>query len=196
MANRELWDARYDKPHLIHGDQPSDFLCENAGLLPNAGLALDLAAGEGRNVVFLAELGLEALALDISLHALQKCKRLAEERKVRVEAASIDLTTFDIPPDRFDVIVNFNYLQRNLAPQIVRGLKSGGMVVFETLTRAHLRWKAEFNPEFLLGPGELLQLFAGLHLIKYRETDLPAGASTKSVASIIAKAVGSRQVDK
>ena len=190
MPKRERWDARYEKPSLIHGDQPSEFLRENADLLPNAGLALDLAAGEGRNAVFLAELGLEVLALDISVRALQKCKRLAGERKVRVEAAAVDLTTFAIPPDSFDVIVNFNYLQRVLGPQIITGLKPRGVVVFETFTKAHLRWKADFNPEYLLGPGELAQLFAGLHLLKYREMEGRgqglADASTKSVASIIA----------
>lgn len=191
MADRELWEKRYASPERIHGAEASEFLSANRELLPRRGLALDLAAGEGRNAIFLSKIGLNAIALDISVRALEKCLLLANEKSAPVEVAAVDLKRFDIPESHFDLIVNFNYLERGLAPKITAGLKPGGVVVFETLTTDHLRWKPDFNPDFLLGRGELARMFEGLHLIKYRETDLeivtPERASRRSVASLIAR---------
>ena len=102
---------------------------------------------------------------------------------MQIEAAAVDLTSFIIPPKAFDVIVNFNYLQRDLASGIIEGLKPGGLLVFETMTMDYLRYKPDFNPDFLLRPGELVQMFRGLHLIKYRESIL----QTRAVASLMAR---------
>lgn len=180
--DRERWEARYEAEDFVHGVEASEFLRENCHLLPRSGLALDVAAGEGRNAAFLAGIGLSVIALDISLRALKKCRRLAN-----VSAAVVDLTQFSLPRDRFDLVINFYYLNRDLAPEITSSLRRGGLLVFETLTVAHLRWKPDFNPEFLLRSGELLELFSGLRVIKYREIDLQTDRGPRSVASLIAR---------
>ena len=188
MSDRACWDTRYDTPELIHGEGSSEFLLENIDLLPNNGIAVDLAAGEGRNALFLAERGWQVIALDISSRALRKCKTLARERAVSVDAAVVDLTSFVFPIARFDLILCFNYLQRDIVPAMKEGVLRGGAIIFETLTTAHLRWKPGFNPDFLLRAGELIDLFRGLHVMKYREADLRVGdGSVRSVASIIAR---------
>ncbi len=183
MSDKTKWDKRYDTNEMIGGSAPSSFLACNAESLPASGLALDIAAGQGRNSVFLAKRGLTTIALDISTRALEKCISLARASSVQIEAAALDLTSFIIPPKTFDVIVNFNYLQRNLAPGIIRGLKPGGLLVFETMTMNYLRYRPDFNSDFLLRPGELVQMFRGLHLIKYRESV----SQTRAVASLIAR---------
>jgi SAM-dependent methyltransferase len=172
---------------MVHGREPSAFLIENAGLLPRAGTALDIAAGEGRNAVFLATQGLDVIAIDISLRALEKCRQFAREQNVEVAVAAVDLKRFAIGLESFDCIVNFNYLQRDLAPQIIAALRPGGVLVFETLTREHLRWKPDFDPEFLLREGELAEMFRALRVVKYREATIEAGESFRSVAGIIAR---------
>ena len=183
MSDKAKWDKRYDTNEVIGGPGPSSFLYGNAEILPASGLALDIAAGQGRNSIFLAKRGLDVVALDISIRALEKCISLARAASVRIEAAAVDLTSFIIPPKAFDVIVNFNYLQRDLAAGIVQGLKPGGLLVFETMTVDYLRYKPDFNPDFLLRPGELVQMFRGLHLIKYRESVL----QTRAVAGLVAR---------
>lgn len=183
MSDKTKWDKRYDTDEMIGGSAPSSFLHSNAESLPASGLALDIAAGQGRNSVFLAKRGLATIALDISTRALEKCVSLARASNVQIEAAAVDLTSFIVPSKAFDVIVNFNYLQRNLASGIIEGLKPGGLLVFETMTMDYLRYKPDFNPDFLLRPGELVQMFRGLRLVKYRETIL----QTRAVASLIAR---------
>lgn len=187
MTERELWEDRYGRADCVHGFEPSEFLVENAGLLPGRGLALDLASGEGRNAIYLGEQGYQVIALDISLRALERCTDVARNRNVRLDAAVVDLNRFQIAEARFDLIINFNFLQRDLASRIMRGLKSGGVLVFETLTTRHLRWKPDFNPLFLLEPGELLALFKGLRLLKFRETDIGDTTKPRSVASLICR---------
>jgi SAM-dependent methyltransferase len=186
MSDKDKWDKRYDTSHYIHGSEPSRYLYSNRSHLPGSGLALDLASGEGRNSVFLARAGLEVIALDFSIHALRKCLALARETGVSIHAAAVDLTSFDIPANKFDVIINFNYLQRSLCRRIIRGLRPGGVLIFETLTGEHLMSSPDFNPEFLLGRGELLETFRELHLIKYREATIGTGTKARSIASLVA----------
>jgi 2-polyprenyl-3-methyl-5-hydroxy-6-metoxy-1,4-benzoquinol methylase len=187
MSDKERWQARYNTPDRVYSDKPAEFLRTNIHLLPDNGLALDIAAGEGRNSVFLAQHGLEVIALDISEHALQKCMALAGGRGIRVNAAVVDLANFLIPKESFDVIVNFNYLQRSLARQIIEGLKPAGWLLFETLTIEHLKWSPNFNPEFLLDTGELTRIFGDLEIIEYSESTIPSGQSFRSVASLAAR---------
>jgi|SRR5215216_798268 len=189
MNDRKKWEERYDRPDFVHGPQASEFLSSNAGFLPRCGLALDLASGEGRNSIFLAERGIHVIAVDISARALDKCLSRARELKLPVDVAAVDLAAFPVAQKMFDVIVVFNYLQRSLAPAIIGGLKPGGLLVYETLTTDHLIWNAEFNREFLLKRGELAGLFRGLHIFKYRETVLSGRQSKRAVASLIAKKV-------
>jgi SAM-dependent methyltransferase len=186
MPDRNAWNRRYDTPDFIHGVDASEFMLSNAGFLPERGVALDLAAGEGRNSIFLAGKGLDVVAVDISLRALEKCIRAAREGKLRIHPVAADLNSFVIPAGVFDVVINFNYLQRDLAPRIVAALKPGGVLIFETLTVDHLRHKPDFSPDYLLKRGELLEMFRGLHLIKYREAEIRARQSARSVASLLA----------
>lgn len=184
MSERIKWDKRHDTDEMIGGSEPASFLYCNAESLPASGLALDIAAGQGRNSVFLAKRGLKTVALDISTRALERCLSLARAGGVQIEVAAVDLTAFVIPAKTFDVIVNFNYLQRDLAPGIIEGLKPGGLLLFETMTVDYLRYRPDFNPDFLLRRGELVQMFRGLHLIKYRESILQ---SARPVASLMAR---------
>lgn len=187
MSGIEKWNRRYYSSNLVRSLEPSGFLASNANLLPPGGCAIDLASGAGRNSLYLAELGFHAIALDWSISALENCLRTARERKLKVDAAAVDLSTFMMPQGVFDVVIVFNFLLRSLAPAIIRSLKPGGVLVYETLTKDHLRWKPSFNTEFLLERGELAHLFRELHLIKYREAILTARDSQRAVASLIAK---------
>ena len=85
------WDARYGAaPELVWTAEPNRFVVEElAGLRP--GRALDLAAGEGRNAVWLAERGWEVTAVDFSAVAATRGQQLARERGVDVTWVVADL---------------------------------------------------------------------------------------------------------
>lgn len=66
-----FWDGLYGEPGCAYGEQPNDFLREQAAALPT-GEALCLAEGEGRNAVHLAQLGHRVLAQDLSAVGLAR----------------------------------------------------------------------------------------------------------------------------
>lgn len=179
------WDQRYAEDERFRTfTQPRQFLIEQADWLPEHGLALDLAMGPGGNAAFLLERGLRVVGVDISWVALQRAK----ERLTGLMAVQADLTRFSLPPNRFDVILNFYYLQRSLWLEYRRWLKPGGILMIETLTQEMIAVQPEIDPSFLLQPGELLREFRDLEILAYREgRQVSRGGRTSATASLVAR---------
>ena len=107
--DREQWDERYGGDELVWTSVPNQFLVsEVAGLPP--GRALDLACGEGRNSVWLAEQGWEVTGVDFSPVGLAKAQRLAQSRHVDVRWVESAVQEWTAPLDGFDLVAVF-YLQ-------------------------------------------------------------------------------------
>ncbi len=129
------------------------------------GQALDIACGTGRNTHFLCEKGFDVDAVDISDYALDKIKNHPHVSKIEA-----DLDTYNITPNRYDLIVNINFLNRRLASQMKEALKQDGLLVFETFIVAHGEFQMPTtNLDYLLRKNELLHLFIGLDVIYYEE---------------------------
>ena len=134
--SRTFWDERYSVESLVYGEGPNDFLASMAARLPAAGNALDIGAGEGRNALFLAQRGLDVLAVDQSEVGMQKARRLAHERGLRLRTLAVDLEQFNAEPGSFDMISSiFVHLPAALRAQVLRGvvtwLKPAGVFVLE-----------------------------------------------------------------
>jgi len=167
--------------------EPSSFLVENISLLPR-GRALDIAIGNGRNTIYLAEMGFNAEGVDVSKQAVKTALERAKSAGVNINAyvADIEAGNYIIEKNAYDVIICFNYLHRPLMPRIKDGLKKGGMVVYQTYTIDRLQFGKPSNPDFLLKYNELLAVFSDFRCLRYYEgiTD-----SRKAVAGIIAQKI-------
>jgi 2-polyprenyl-3-methyl-5-hydroxy-6-metoxy-1,4-benzoquinol methylase len=186
--DRKRWDLKYRERKFESSQGASAILKKYLRFFPG-GKALDLAAGEGRNAVFLAEHGFDVEAVDISKTALNRVKKSGLSRGVRIKTVAADLDTLVIPKEGYDLILDFYFLDRRLIPKIKRGLKKEGMVVFETYT-ADQRDRAAGGPsetKYLLKPNELLRLFRGFHILFYREGVFREGGKRRAIASLIAK---------
>jgi len=170
------------------GTEPNPFLRKHIRLLPR-GKALDVAAGEGRNAVFLAQHGFDVEAVDISKEGLSKARNLAKAKGVKIKTVFADLDHYPIENERYDLMTDFYFLDRRLIPRIKKGLKKGGRVVFETYLTEHSNICSEGprNPKYLLKPNELLTLFKGFRILSYREGIFREGGKKKAIASLIAK---------
>lgn len=106
------WDRRYAAKDLVWSAGPNRWVEEVAADLP-PGRALDLAAGEGRNALWLAERGWTVTAVDFSAVALRRARSLAEQRlgaaADRVTLAGADLADY-VPDGRYDLVISA-YLQ-------------------------------------------------------------------------------------
>ncbi len=107
--DREQWNQRYGGDDLVWTSTPNQFLVSEVSDLP-AGRAVDLACGEGRNAVWLAELGWTVAGVDFSPVGLAKADRLARSRQVGVWWIESSVEAWTSPPDGFDLVVVF-YLQ-------------------------------------------------------------------------------------
>ncbi len=182
-SDRSQWDQVFDRQGYVFGKEPAALLQEHVDILP-VGRALDIAMGEGRNAVFLAKKGFVVEGVDISEVAIRKAKRLAKENKVEITTTAADLNHYQIKPEAYEVILNIQYLQRSLIPQIKRGLKRGGVVVFENQTVDQLKLpdSAGLRRDYLLKVGELKELFSEFKILHYAETN----DGKQAVATLVA----------
>ncbi len=158
--DRIKWNKRFESQDSYLGSRPSPFLAREIDrikrLVPG-NAALDVACGEGRNSVFLAANGFRVTGLDISEVGLAKAAARAEVGGVEVNFIRVDLDDYEIV-ERYDLIVNFNFLLRELIPQEMRALNPGGVLLFDTILESQQLLESH-NPAYLLGRGELVRLF-------------------------------------
>lgn len=155
------------------GLTPSSWIVANQDLLPPHGRALDVASGRGRHALFLAARGLAVTAIDREEAALGGLAAEARRAGLDVTTEIRDLETAP-PPDLgaawADVIVVVHYLHRPLFPSLLRAVRPGGWLLYETFTRAQAARGHPANPAFLLEDlAELESLVAPLHVVRWRE---------------------------
>lgn len=129
---REAWNRRYAVSEFLWTVDANRFLVAEATSLP-PGLALDLATGEGRNAVWLAEQGWDVCAVDFAEVGLEKGQQLADLRGVggRVSFEAADLRNYRPEPGGFDLValIYLQIPQTELQPilrKAVRAVAPGG----------------------------------------------------------------------
>ncbi len=159
-------------------------------LFPQAGNALDLAGGAGRHAIWLARQGWEVTLIDISETGVEQARQNAGPLASHIHVVVDDLTHFkaaqtDFETDletRFEVVLVFFYLGREIFSEIVKAVRPGGLLIYKTYTRAQAeRPRGPKDPAHLLEAGELLQLANGLKILHYREE-----VAEKATAELIA----------
>jgi len=105
----EDWNQRYAGRELVWTSEANRFLVQEAATLASA-RALDLACGEGRNAVWLAERGWQVTGVDFSTVGVAKAQRLADARGVTVEWVTANVLDHRPKPAAFELVIIF-YLQ-------------------------------------------------------------------------------------
>ena len=154
------------------------------------GPVLDLACGSGRNALFLGGAGFRVVGLDRDRERLAALASTAHARALRVAAVHADLEAghgIPLASASCGAVLVFRYLHRPLAREIERVLHRGGLLLYETFT-IHQRDVAQHpsSPAFLLEPGELLRLFAGLEVLRAEEA-LVRAPTREAVARLVAR---------
>lgn len=168
--SKTQWDQRYSRSTFIFGKVPVKFLSENYHYIPFGSSVLDMGMGEGRNAVFLAQKGYKVTGVDISSVAVKKAFLLAQEFGVKIKGVVASLKDYKIPPNSFDAIICFYYVDRSLVEKIKTWLKPGGILIFEAHNIKEREAHRKTDPvEDYLKEQELLRLFSGMRVLKYEE---------------------------
>ncbi len=145
--------------------------------------ALDIAAGNGRHSIYLAKQGYVVDAIDIADAGLRKFSG----KHPRIHPICADFDHFDIPANRYDLIVNIKFLNRRLFPYIQAGLAPGGMLIFQTLLDSpDLDQNERACSDYYLRPNELLHAFFALKILLYTEAKTPSDGKAVWMASLVA----------
>lgn len=171
-----MWNDRYAVDEYVYGTEANDFLIEQSRTL--TGPVLSLAEGEGRNAVFLAQLGLDVLGVDRSEVGLAKAQALAAARGVSIRTEAADLADFTPEPAYYGTVVSIfahlpSSIRKRLYPRVIRALKPGGLFVIEAYTPAQPAFGTggPKDPDLLMSAPKILEEFASLEMVLLREIE-------------------------
>jgi SAM-dependent methyltransferase len=130
---RSHWDLKYEQglPSL---EKPDPFFLTAfdqfvVDSFPNGGTALDLAGGIGRHALWLAKRNWQVTVVDISEVAIRKLDQKAQQLDLTLNLLALDAREYTFEPARFDLIVMFYHLDRDICPQVPASLRPGGFVI-------------------------------------------------------------------
>ena len=195
--------VQLERSRLTHriqdmGPPPARFLTQQLHRLPR-GTALDVAAGSGRNSLYLASHGFQVDAMDRDEQAMAQLAATTAQRNLlnlTVRTVDLERTTDErpeFPKQAYDVILVFFYLHRALFPALLESLKPNGVLIYETFTiDNYLRHRHPRRWEFCLAQNELLRLTSNLRLLSYDEGEHDGGHGPNSVytAQLVAQQAG------
>lgn len=159
--DRHEWDARYAAHEHIWSLGPNQFVAAETEALP-PGRALDVAAGEGRNALWLAERGWRVTAVDWSRVGLDKARQLAERRGVTLDLVEADVTEYEPERGAYDLVL-IAYLQtpadarRKWLQHAVDALAPGGTLLIVCHDRSNIEhgYGGPQDPSVLATPEEV-----------------------------------------
>lgn len=169
---KTFWDRKYSRTgDYVFGKKPAKFLSDNYQYIPEGAKILDVGMGEGRNAVYLARKGFRVSGVDISSVAIRKAKILASEYGVRIDTVNSSMEKFAAQNNSFDVIICFYYVDRTLNKKLIKMLKPGGLLIYESHTDNQRKVKGHeyYDQRYLLRSGELLGMFPNMKILKYEE---------------------------
>jgi SAM-dependent methyltransferase len=153
-----------------HGGQAASAWVQRwSHLVAPGATVLDLACGSGRHVRWFAQHGCRVTGVDRDAAAVESLGDLAE-----IVVADIENAPWPIEGRTFDAVVVTNYLWRERLPDVLASIAPGGVLIYETFAAGNETVGKPSNPKFLLRPGELLQLAAGLRVIAFEDGYEPA----------------------
>ncbi len=136
-------------------------------LVPAGGRVLDVACGHGRHLAWFVQQGHLALGLDRDAQALAAID-LPPDR-CQTQVADIESQPWPLPAQKFAGVVVTNYLWRPLLATLINSVDTGGVLIYETFAEGQGSIGRPSRPDFLLRPGELLQVCQDLRVVAYED---------------------------
>ncbi|PVA11694.1 SAM-dependent methyltransferase [Pelagivirga sediminicola] len=170
-----MWEERYQTDDYVFGTSPAQFLADHAAYLKPGLTALCVADGEGRNSVFMAQRGLNVTALEYAPSAIEKARKLAAEKDVRVDFRQVDVTAHDWPRT-YDIVAGI-FIQflgpdarDTLHQHMKRSVAPGGLMMLHGYTPEQIEYKTGGPPhaENMYTPALLAEDFAGWEILENR----------------------------
>jgi len=160
---KEFWDNRYKEKGFAYGKEPNVFVKESLDSLNHVGRALFPAEGEGRNSVYAATKGWNAIAYDISSAGQEKALDLAKKHQTHIDYRIGGFMDIKFPEEHFDLLVyNYVHMPKPMKAAVFRRhmpwMKPNSTVIFEAFSVNNSPYR-EANPR-VGGPDQLDMLYS------------------------------------
>lgn len=183
------WDERFRTGEYPSTLDPSPVLREYVDEV-DAGRALDVACGTGRNAVFLARQGYETDALDQSAEGLRITRENAADSDVddRINLIQADATQFDYPERYYDVVTVSFFRNIDRLGDIKAALECGGLLFYQHHLRSDPPAEAgPDTPRNRFGSNELLHACLDLTVLYYEESSEIWQGQLSTTVEIVAR---------
>jgi SAM-dependent methyltransferase len=156
------------KDDAVHGlEAPSQWVQRWSHLVKPGGLVLDVACGYGRHAHWFYERNHPVAVVDRAQSAIDSIAL----RTPACEAVVADIENGPWPfaGRQFDAVVVTNYLWRPLMQTLLASLSPGGVLIYETFAQGNETVGKPSRPDFLLRPGELLEVCKSLRIVAFED---------------------------
>jgi SAM-dependent methyltransferase len=159
MANQAL--------HQHGTEPPSSWVKRWSHLVKPGGTVLDVACGRGRHASWFYSLNHPVVLVDKAQEAIDSIAIPAHACEKVV--ADIESGPWPLAGRQFDAVVVTHYLWRPLMPSLLASLATGGVLIYETFTTGNETVGKPSRPDFLLRPGELLDVCQNLRIVGFED---------------------------
>ena len=192
--NSEDWNRRYAEKELVWSSGPNRFLvAETEELAP--GRALDIACGEGRNAIWLAERGWCVTGVDFSEVAIEKARQIAAQRGVEADFRVGDVVAEAPEEQAYDLVLVF-YLQlpaerlRQAVGAAARAVAPGGTFLLVGHDSRNLSegWGGPQDPAVLYTPEDVVAALDGLEVVRAEAVQRPVEEENATALDALVRA--------
>lgn len=177
------WDKRYKEGFYDGASDPHELLKRFWHAMPG-GRVIDIAMGNGRDAIFLADKGFDVCGIEQSMEAI-KIARQSAKKNLSIICGDAGFLPFK--QDTAEGILVFYFLLRNTMADIISILKKGGVLVYETFLKRQNDIDRRRNPDFLLDDGELISYFRGFEILFYEETISISEGKSRAIARLVGR---------
>jgi tellurite methyltransferase len=180
------WDERYRSGSYGGNGDAHMLLARFHRAIPK-GRVLDVAMGTGRDALFLAERGYEVYGLEQSMEAITLARQKGRAAGARFVPVHGDAAAPPFKEASMEGIIVFYFLLREPTAALLGILKKKGVIIYETFLKRQNEVDRYRNPDYLLGDGELVELFRPLDLLHYEEGVFRRGGRQRAVAQYVGR---------
>jgi tellurite methyltransferase len=162
------WDKRYREGFYDGAKEPHSLLKQFWPSITGPRV-MDIAMGNGRDLLFLAEKGFIVFGLEQSGEAIKIALAASGRPQQTLRVVMGNAESLPFKEASADAILVFYFLLRKTMEDLVSTLKRGGLLVYETFLKRQNEIDRRRNPAHLLEDGELISFFRSLEVIFYEE---------------------------
>jgi SAM-dependent methyltransferase len=172
-----VWDERYGEAEPLYGMKPNAYLEAQVKRLQPGCKILVPGDGYGRNGIWLARQGFQVQTVDLSPVGVERARKTAQAAGLKMIIEQADLSKWPWPVNEFDAAVAIfvhlpSAVRRPVHASMLRALKPGGIVIFQSFTPAQLQFTSggPKDVDMLCSAALLREEFPGAEILELQET--------------------------